>query len=274
MSKKGTIHVQAPFPSQYVPDRRVDIWLPPGYDARRENGYPVLYMHDGQNVFDPQMAFIGVAWEVDRALATLEGRVAMPIVVAVWNDGEQRVWEYMPQRPFGGAAGEQRVAELVAEWKVPGGPRADAYLAFLVEELKPAIDSQYNTLASREHTLVMGSSMGGLISLYALCEYPQVFGAAGCLSTHWPGPGRLMLDYLREQLPRPGAHRIYFDRGDDDLDTTYAPYQEKVDTIMLAAGYQTGEDWLTRVFEGGEHSERAWQKRVDVPLAFLLGAGK
>lgn len=150
-------------------------------------------------------------------------------------------------------------------------PRSDAYLRFLVEELKPFIDSHYRTLAGRTHMSIMGSSMGGLISLYALCEYPAVFGGAGCLSTHWPIVEGVITAYLKDALPTPGNHRIYFDYGTVELDAHYEPYQKEVDALMQEAGYQAGKDWMTRRFEGAKHHEEAWRARVHIPLAFLLG---
>ena len=151
-----------------------------------------------------------------------------------------------------------------------GPPESDAYLRFMVAELKPFIDTAYRTQTDRAHTAVMGSSMGGLISLYALAEYPAIFGGAGCVSTHWPIGGSLLVDYFGSVLPRPGAHRIYFDYGTETADAAYEPYQLHMDALMQAAGYQRGIDWVTQKYTGAEHSERAWRARVDVPLRFLL----
>ena len=120
--------------------------------------------------------------------------------------------------------------------------------------------------------------MGGLISMYALCEYPDVFSGAGCLSTHWPGfgdypdnpvPGAF-LQYLDKHLPPPMNHWIWFDHGTEGLDSTYALYQEKADAVMRkhADGL---EHWTVKVYPGADHSERAWQKRLDEVLLYLLG---
>ena len=262
------------FSSRYVPSRTVDVWFPPDYDPGRQPGYPVLYMHDGQNVFNPETSYTGVPWAVDEVLARLAtaGTVAPAIVVAVWNTAE-RVSEYMPQKPFASATGMKRLAQLRAQWpdeSLAAPLRGDAYLRFLVEELKPFVDRTFNTRSERGHSHLMGSSMGGLISLYALCEYREVFGSAACLSTHWPAPGDLMLTYLRASLPPPGNHRLYFDHGTVELDALYAPFQEKVDVLMRNAGYRLEDDWQTRVFPGAGHSEQAWQDRVHIPLTFLL----
>jgi pimeloyl-ACP methyl ester carboxylesterase len=113
--------------------------------------------------------------------------------------------------------------------------------------------------------------MGGLVSLYALCEYPQVFAGAGCLSTHWPAVRGVIAAYLEHALPAAGAHKLYFDYGTRTLDARYEPYQVQVDQVLRAKGYQQGRDWLTLKFEGAEHGERAWRERVHIPLEFLLG---
>jgi predicted alpha/beta superfamily hydrolase len=147
---------------------------------------------------------------------------------------------------------------------------SDDYLRFLVEELKPTIDRNFKTLTGPEHTSTLGSSMGGLISLYALCEYPEVFGAAGCISTHWPAGGGRVLDYMRHCLPDPGQHRVYFDYGTRTADAPYEPYQHTADHIMRTRGYRQPSDWVTLKFEGADHSERAWRDRIHRPLEFLL----
>ena len=111
------------------------------------------------------------------------------------------------------------------------------------------------------------------LSIYALLEYPDVFAGAGCVSTHWPIGDPAVIDYLKRKLPASGHHKIYFDFGTETLDAQYEPYQKRVDTIMRATGYREGENWMTRKFDGQEHSERAWKKRVHIPLGFFLGKG-
>lgn len=282
------------FPSAFVAARQVRVWLPPEYDASREP-FPVLYMQDGQNLFDPPSPMARGAWEVDRHLLALRNANAIrpTIVVAVWNTEGNRAREYGPQ-----AAIESLPAEL-RRIVPPNGsagdtaPLADAYVRFLATELKPFIDAHYRTRAGRDDTFVMGSSMGGLISLYALSSFPEVFGAAGCLSTHWvittnyaafsasfapgaSGDPRVELmaaayrDWLCEHLPAAGQHRLYFDHGTQGLDGLYGPLQQKVDVLLAAKGYRTGIDWTTRVFAGAPHDESAWRERLAIPLTFLL----
>lgn len=258
------------FPSHHVDARTVDVWLPSGYDANTAERYPVIYMHDGQNLFDPRLAYGGVTWGIDEAMHRLiaAGKTRGAIIVAIWNTGLGRVPEYMPRKAVSGDA-----LELFA-----GGPgipakniSSDAYLKFLVTELKPFVDRAYRTRPEREHTFVMGSSMGGLISAYALCEYPQIFGGAGCVSTHFPAGNGAVVDYLAQHLPKPGAHKFWFDYGTEALDASYEPFQQRADAVLQAAGYTAGRDWITRKFPGAEHSEKSWRERVDQPLSFLLG---
>jgi predicted alpha/beta superfamily hydrolase len=117
----------------------------------------------------------------------------------------------------------------------------------------------------------MGSSMGGLISLYAISQYPQVFFGAGCVSTHWSAGLEVLVDELAKMLPDPGTHRLYFDYGTTGVDAPYEPYQLQMDKYLRAAGY-TESNWLTRKFEGADHNEAAWRARVKIPLEFLLGS--
>jgi predicted alpha/beta superfamily hydrolase len=228
-------------------------------------------MHDGQNLFDPQTSFLGVDWGIDEAMRRLTAaqRARAAIIVGIWNT-PQRSQEYMPQRPFEMSSRARR-----GQWQLGRAavrkPISDRYLKFLLTEVKPFIDEHYRTLADRENTFMMGSSMGGLISLYAVCEYPQVVAGAGCLSPHWPARGGIVVDYLEKGLPEAGMHKLYFDYGTRTVDALYEPYQKEVDKVMRAKGYTQGEDWLTLKFEGAEHSERAWRERVHLSLEFLLG---
>lgn len=254
--------------SKFVDPRNVDVWLPPGYEQNKSQRFPVVYMHDGQNLFDPKLSFTGVDWGVDETMTRLiaEDKIREAIVVGVWNT-PKRFAEYMPQKPVAQSTVQllkdipaSRVSQIVS----------DNYLKFLVTELKPFIDSTYRTLEDRKDTFIIGSSAGALISIYAIAEYPKIFGGAGGISTHWPVGDGVVIEYLRNHLPDPGGHKFYFDFGTETLDAGYEPYQGKMDEVMRKAGYREGKNWITRKFAGDEHSERAWRKRVDVPLTFFL----
>lgn len=254
----GTLVEHPNFPSQFVTARQVDVWLPPSYHRSPTQRYAVLYAHDGQNLFDPHTSFIKVDWGLDETLTRLiaEGKVHEVIVVGIWNTPKRRQ-EYMPQKAATTFLGEPVIS--------------DNYLRFLVEELKPFIDSTYRTRPERAHTFIMGASMGGLISLYAICEYPDIFGGAACLSTHFPAADGAVIEYMKTHLPDPRTHKIYFDYGTETLDAQYEPYQQQADAVMRQHGFEEGKNWLTRKFPGDEHSERAWRRRVEIPLRFLLG---
>jgi hypothetical protein len=270
------------FGSRFVVPREVTVWLPDGY-ATGSFRFPVIYMQDGQNLYDGGQAFGGEAWQVDKAQArrASQGRPAA-IVVGIWNT-PQRYREYMPQGIYSRLPPQLR-GRIGASHG--GAPLSDAYLRFLVEELKPFIDARYRTRPEARSTSIMGSSMGGLISLYAMAEYPQVFGQAACLSIHWPlihaaSIGTLtpadawptvqaVRSYLGQARLHPGRNRLYYDRGDQALDATYAPYATVIDAAMPALGWHAGRDWVSRYFPGGAHDERSWRARLEVPLAFLL----
>lgn len=278
----GTINRLENFPSKYVDARNVDVWLPAGYDAGRK--YAVLYMHDGQMLFDSTTTWNKTAWDVDDVLTKLlnERKIIDVIVVGIWNSATRHA-DYFPQKPFESLNAQQQENIYAAArengYAVFNGQRihSDNYLKFLVQELKPVIDSKYSTHTDRKNTFIAGSSMGGLISLYAICEYPEVFGGAACLSTHWPGVFTMednpipdaFISYLRMNLPDPKSHKLYFDCGDQTLDALYPPVQAKVDSLMREKGY-TKKNWITKYYPGEDHSERAWKKRLDVPMLFLL----
>ncbi len=266
-------------PSRHVDARDVDVWLPPSYGRDPSRRYPVLYMHDGQNLFDPSLSYTGIDWDIDGAMTRLieagdvglgkigPGKIREAIVVGVWNT-PLRFAEYMPKAP---------VCTATVDSGIAGGPigavediRSDDYLRFVVDELKPFIDAQYRTQPGRDGTSMMGSSMGGLISLYAIARYPEVFGSVGALSTHWPACGGCMVDWFGAHLPDARSHRLYFDHGTAGIDAGYAPHQLRMDAALRDAGHVEGRDWLTRRFEGAEHNEAAWRARIDFPLRFLL----
>ncbi|MCU0444757.1 MAG: alpha/beta hydrolase-fold protein [Microscillaceae bacterium] len=270
------------FASQYVAPRHIDVWLPTNYTPNKK--YAVLYMHDGQMLYDSATTWNKQEWGVDEALTQLSQnqKIKDCIVVGVWNGGKLRHSEYFPQKPFESLPASVQDSLLAlnrnANQALFGAKvQSDQYLKFLVKELKPFIDKKFSTFPDAAHTFVAGSSMGGLISMYAICEYPKIFGGAACLSTHWTGVFRAennpipqaFMDYMQKKLPNPRRHKIYFDYGTATLDALYKPFQVKVDAIMQNKGYNA-QNWLTREFVGEDHSENAWRKRLAIPLEFLL----
>ncbi len=269
--------------SSYVTARNVDVWLPEHYNENKK--YSVLYMQDGQMLFDSETTWNKQAWDVDDVVSKLtqEHKIEDIIVVGIWNGGETRHIDYFPQKPFESLTKIQQDSIYKSNRSNGqsvfnnGKINSDHYLKFIVTELKPIIDKKYAVYSDVKHTFISGSSMGGLISLYAICEYPNIFGGAACLSTHWPGIFSVennpipnaFINYLKKHLPNPKNHKIYFDYGTETLDAMYQPIQIKVDKIMKAKGF-TAKNWMTQKFEGADHSEKSWNKRLNIPLEFLL----
>jgi len=264
------------FPSKYIKTRPIDIWVPENYSEEKK--YAVLYMHDGQMLFDSTTTWNRQEWLVDEhASKLMNARETKDfIVVAPWNISEIRHSDYFPKKPFESLP-KKTQDSILMDAKLNNISltilNSDNYLKFLVEELKSYIDNHFNTLTDMSNTFVMGSSMGGLISMYAICEYPQVFGGAACLSTHWTGTytnknnpiPETFLSYMDQHLPDSVNHRLYFDFGTKTLDSLYLPYQERVSAILKNHGYETNLR-----FEDHDHSENSWNKRLDIPLNFLL----
>ena len=272
------------FSSDYIEPRPVDVWLPPGYEKNLDRSYPVLYMHDGQLVFkkstSPYTSFWykpfdwyidGVFWETDIIMSRLiqQGQIRPAIIVSIWFKKGNRGIEFMPQKPITDVPHPQ--------WSIDGSQYmasdviSDRYLKFVVEELKPFVDRNYRTSSDRENTFIMGSSMGGLISAYAISEYPDVFGAAACLSTDWTHGDGAEISWYEEHWPEAGVHRLYFDYGTETWDAPFEPYQKKMDSVMRQHGYVHGVDWISRKFEGADHTPKAWRERLHIPLTFILG---
>ena len=280
----GSIERIANFESKFVIKRNIDIWLPEGYSKTKK--YNVLYMHDGQMLFDAETTWNKQAWEVDETLGRLlkDGKIKDVIVVGIWNGDATRHTDYFPQKPFESLTKTQQDSIFNAN-RNNGQPvfktnklNSDNYLKFLVTELKPIIDKKYSVFTDAKHTFVAGSSMGGLISMYAICEYPNVFGGAICMSTHWPGIFKVegnpipkaFFKYLKTHLPNAKNHKMYFDYGTATLDALYQTLQPKADEIMKIKGYDN-TNWMTKKFEGDDHSEKSWRNRFEVPILFMLG---
>ena len=267
------------YASSFVQPRNISILLPPGYHQSKQR-YPVIYMHDGQNLFEPGYAYGGKEWGIDEAMA---GRKSQAIVVGIWNTN-LRGREYLPAKVVANLPADvrQRIQGL------HGGPSlADEYVRFLIEELKPYIDRTYRTKTGPRDTSLMGSSMGGLISLYAMGEYPHIFGNAAALSIHWPlaDPTKAseadrdaivgaFKSWMVQSRVRPGKNRFYTDHGTINLDSFYEPYSSRMDKVFAEKGWVRGKNWSSRIFPGTDHNEAAWRERVSIPLDFLLTPAK
>jgi pimeloyl-ACP methyl ester carboxylesterase len=267
-------------PSKNIAPPRVTIWLPPGYDKGRAR-YPVVYMHDNQNLFFVERSNQKKVWAADKAALRLiaAGTVKPFIIVGIDNPGRNRQRQYMPQRVHADVAAPTRAAlEAFA-----GGPMtSDAYLAFIVKELKPLIDGAYRTRPDRARTAIAGSSMGGLISFYAITQFPDVFGRAACVSTHWPMGNPVAAvepipdivaawdRYVKGTVGAPNGRRIWFDHGTKTLDYYYPPYQQAIDAGLTAQGWRKGRDFESRVYPDAAHEENAWAARMDDVFGWLM----
>jgi len=226
--------------------RNVDVYLPASYSVRRR--YPVVYMHDGQNLSDPSIAFAGT-WDLDAALERLAGRGVEPIIVGVHNT-DNRLSEYSP-------------------FKHPrhGGGQADRYLAFLADTLKPRIDRLFRTRRARPHTAIAGSSMGGLVSFYGWQLRQETFGHAVAMSpSFWFGRDRLF-DYVEaRKLP---SGRLYLDVGTAEGAEALRDVRH-MRALLLQKGIRP-EAFSYYQHRGGRHEEAAWAHRVEDALAFVTG---
>jgi predicted alpha/beta superfamily hydrolase len=236
--------------------RRLWLYLPPGYDAS-DRRYPVLYMQDGQNLFDVATSFAG-EWEVDESLDALvrEGRLPGLIVVGVDNAGEARLDEYSPWR----------------DRQLGMGGRGDTYIRFLIHTLKPHVDRTWRTLPDAAHTGIAGSSMGGLISLYAGLRHPEVFGRVGAFSPTFGFAARRPVRFVREarvRLPQ----RIYLDMGAEETGHP-AHDRELVElTRMAAASLVDGGFEVRLVVDAhGRHHESSWAARFPEAMTWLFGS--
>ena len=232
-------------------ERTVRIYLPPGYEGGKRR-YPVLYMHDGQNLFDDATAYAG-EWGVDESLNALaQSRGLRVIVVGVDNGGAERIHE-------------------LNAWDNPesGKGEGEQYMAFVVDVLKPWVDQHYRTRPDRRHTAIMGSSMGGLISTYAICRYSQVFGSAGIFSpAYWLAP-QVFAD--TEARPPPPGTRIYFYAGGSESDRM-VPDMQRMVSVLRHAGLPA-RNLEVQVNPVGRHNEAAWRAEFPSAVAWLLGHG-
>ncbi len=235
--------------------RDLVVYLPAGYGDEPWRRYPVLYMHDGQNLFDSSTAFGGVDWNIqgpaDRLIHT--GEVEPLIIVGIYNSGKSRINEYTPTK----------ASKL-------GGGRADRYAKFLLQEVMPFIQQQYRTLPDAASTGIGGSSLGGLVSLYIGLKYSQIFGKIAALSPSVWWHQRAILRFAKAAAvpPRP---RIWLDVGTREGQRT-VPDVELLRDLLVKKGWKLGEDLHHEVVEGAEHNEAAWSQRVGPFLQFLYPA--
>ncbi|PZR05111.1 MAG: esterase [Archangium gephyra] len=242
------------FPSTVLGNSRgISVYLPPTYLENAAARMPVVYMHDGQNLFDASTAFGGVTWRVPETMnaAANDGRFREAIVIGVDNTGSSRIDEYTPTAD-----------------PMYGGGKGELYLRFLVEELKPRVDSELRTKTGREDTVLIGSSLGGLISSYAGVKRADVFANIGAMSPSVWWNGRVLLT-LVSQSPSSRPTRVYVDSGDSGPSNDGVVDTRELVSTYRALGYTDGLKHVEQA--GATHTEAAWASRLPGALEFLLG---
>jgi enterochelin esterase-like enzyme len=271
------------FQSKYITSRNIDIWLPEGYTDTKK--YAVLYMHDGQMLFDSTTTWNKQEWKVDETISRLmkEEKIKPTIVVGMWNVNEDRHTDYFPQQPWENLSDSTRQAVLdenhaQSESLFRKDINSDNYIKFITEEVLPLVEANFNVSRNLKDRAVAGSSMGGLISWYTVLEKPRIFSKAICISTHWPGAMPIennpipdaFFSYIEEKLPVvPNNHKFYFDFGTETLDALYPPFEAQVNAVFASKNYKESS-FRNLKFEGTDHSETSWNQRLHIPLQFAL----
>lgn len=258
----GDVRLHKDFHSKILDNNRnLIVYLPPGYDTSPNQRYPVLYFHDGQNLFDGATSYIpGQEWRLDETAQALikAGKIEPLIIVGVYNTGKERVEEYTPVQD--------------AKYKVGG--KADLYGRMLVEEVKPFIDREYRTLKDAKHTGLGGSSLGGLVSLYLGLKYQSVFSRLAVVSPSVFWGDQFIVHYV-EMLRGKPQERIWLDIGTKE-GRTAAEEQETVshtrllESALIKKGWKLEKDLKYFEAQGSEHNERAWAARAGPMLEFLF----
>ncbi len=265
-----------------LPEQRLTVWLPPGYD-RSKRRYGVVYMHDGHNLFDPAKSNFNKVWAADKAmLAVMRRGIAPRIIVGIWAPGKDRQRQYLPQSAYMMASAPVRARmDALAQ----GPVLSEVYLDWIAGPLKQWVDGTFRTRPGRDDTAMVGSSMGGLMTCYAFLERPAMFGQGACISSHWPAaipsaPGefnpevaQLWSDWFAARLGQPDGRRLWLDHGTATLDAFYPPYQQVIDARLATSAWQRGRDWESRVYPGAEHEENAWAARLPEVFEWLWRKG-
>lgn len=237
----GSISDVLTVPSTHTPGgRSIRVYHPPGYFENHLKRYPVLYMHDGKNLFFAAEAFLGSEWQVDETMALLDTMNVIDKTIVVGVHASDRMTEYTQ-------------------------PGYERYGRFLVEELKPTIDAAYRTLTGPRHTAVMGSSLGGVVSLYLAWQWPEIFGKTACLSSTFTYRDNLLARITNEPK-RP--IQIYLDSGwpGDNYEVT-----RSMRDLLASRGYRFGEDLLYFAWPEARHHEADWAIRSHIPFQFFFG---
>jgi predicted alpha/beta superfamily hydrolase len=228
--------------------RNIFVWLPPNYETEKDKRYPVFYMHDGQNLIDPKTSNTFHDWRVDEVADSLiRNNEIEPFILVGINNTDDRANEY----------NNTELGKL--------------YMKLIVEKIKPFVDKNYRTLADAKNTAVGGSSMGGLISMICVWEYPNVFSKAACIS---PAFRINSIDYVKVVKDYSGEKKnllIYIDNGGKGLETLLQPGIDSMIDVLNQKGYKENKDYFVFIDDQAEHNETAWAKRIWRPLKLFFG---
>jgi len=224
--------------------RDIIVWLPPSYNVNHQKKYPTLYLHDGQNVFDPTTSYLGIDWQLDETVTKLieAGKMDEIIMIGIYCTDDRRA-EYSPMQ------------------------KGKKYSQFLIETVKPFIDSKYRTKADASHTAVMGSSMGGLISFHLAWKYPDIFSMAGCLSPAFLVDNNEIIKRVINSQESKNS-KIAILNGTVGLEAELQPAITEMIKVLKNKDYN---DLIYKIFDGAEHNEAAWAKQVEIPLLYFFG---
>ncbi|GAA0316257.1 alpha/beta hydrolase-fold protein [Sphingomonas oligophenolica] len=282
-SGRGQLFVRRAFASPELLPRDLFVWVPD--TAAPPDGFPVLYMQDGQNLFDARLVPFGTAWEVDRSMARLaDAGTIMPAIVVGIASTTDRFLDYAPALILDRLSPSARGA-VESAWG--GAARSAAYARLVIEDVKPLIDAHFVTCRSADSSFLAGSSLGAAIALETLARYPDRVAGAACLSAHLSllpvtesetlppdfaaDVTMAVADFANACLPRAGRHAVWIDRSGQGIDRFYGPTHAAVATALSRLGYAEGIDVVARCYPGVGHDEGAWRARLDDALVFLLG---
>ena len=254
---KGKLH------TVHTQKRRVDFWVPDNCNAP----HPVLVMHDGQNLFQPQESFGGKTWQVAEALSDMpEFAGKLPVVIGPWNSGVTRAAEYAPQ---------DAIESCGEPFEFVGAQTSDtlfgnSYQLELIEEIIPAVADLVSLSRERKETAIAGSSMGGLASLYAIAKYPDKYGTALSLSTHFPISSlNFVKTFMSMMPPTESGNRLWLDHGTTELDATYTRHHDVAIQTLHELGYEHPQ-LESHIYPGTGHNETDWSLRLKSILQWWL----
>jgi len=257
--------VREPVQRMLFAARWVDVWIPQGTPSG------LLVAHDGQNVFDDRSATHHQTWDAARAAVRAAARVgvAAPAVIGVWNGSttqrpHRRGYELAPQKLM---STQMAVDTRLADWYDFSQMCGDEYQAEVAEVIVPRV---LQMIGADVPIAMMGASMGGLATLYALGERPKLYTCGLAFSVHWPFAGNPLVDALINHLPAAGKIRLWMQNGTGGLDSSYEPFQRRADALLMSRGYQPGRDFSSRVLRRSGHNEWSWARRLPDAIEWWL----